>query len=188
MSMKIFNFPCYSQLRIVVSCLCSFAAVSGKYYVLSGQHRFSAAKKLADKYLDASKVPPTWCTSFRCSVVKPSATLAERQLIAGKTQTKQTTVLDTPLADRVGWYLHELAEAKKSVRETLLQAEGVEPSPEAVMAKVNKASLLKFTYLKTGCKPAVDGTSVFLLSLLYLHVVLVTFCCIQCGDDACVSL
>ena len=137
-----------------------FIAVSGKYYILSGQHRYSAARTIHNNYLDKSQQPPSWTSTFRCTVVKASASLSERQLVAGKTQSKQTTVLDTPLADRVGWYLNELAEAKKSVRETLAQAEGTEPSSEAVMAKVNKSSLIKMTYLKTGCKAAVDGTPV----------------------------
>ena len=87
-------------------------------------------------------------------------TLEERELVAGKTQSKQTTVMDTPLSDKVAWYLHELDGAKKKIEETMRAAGQETIDPMDVLAKVRKFTLLKLTYLKTGCKPGADGPPV----------------------------
>ena len=115
--------------------------------MLSGQHRYEAARAIHKKALDTAKEPPVWSTEFRCSVVRPGTDLSTRQLIAGKSQAAQTTVLATTLSDRIRWFLTELNDAVE---------QNDEDSP-----KVNRTSLLRLTYLKTGCREKEDGSMVW---------------------------
>ena len=135
------------------------SAASGKYYVLSGQHRYEAARAIYKKALDAAKEPPAWTSEFRCLVVRPGTDLTTRQLIAGKTQAAQATVLTTTLTDRIRWFLTELNDA-------------VERSDDNA-PKVNRTSLLRLTYMKTGCREKEDGSMVCVLFLFYSYTVFV---------------
>ena len=137
------------------------SAASGKYYILSGQHRFEACRLLHQKYLkDSGKPPPPWTSQFRCTQLKQNTDLATRQVIAGKCQAAQSTVLSTPLSDRIQWFLGEV--------DAVLEAAG--DQPEGAEVKVNRTKLLRLTYLKTACKESEDGSMVcaFVPSLPHL--------------------
>ena len=91
-----------------------------------------------------------WSRQFRCTVVKQGTDLATRQLIAGKTQAAQSTVLMANLSDRVRWFLSELKAAAD-------QQDTDQPV-------INRTQLLRITYLKTGCREREDGSMVCSLS------------------------
>ena len=130
--------------------LCYFhsfvSTASGKYYILSGQHRFEAARAVQLAAVAAAKEPPIWSVQFRCTVVRQSTDLQTRQLIAGKTQAAQSTVLSSHLSDRIDWFRKELQDAvDKQDLDTPI---------------VNRTQLLRLTYIKTGCREREDGSMV----------------------------
>lgn len=126
----------------------SLCTATGHYYILSGQHRFAAARKVAEEALKKAKVVPSWAQIFKCSVVKPETTLLQRQVIAGKVQQQQSTVHESALSERVRWLIREVADSK---------AEAAEAGDTW---RPNRTELLRLTYLKTGCKEVTDGTMV----------------------------
>ena len=125
-----------------------FFTVSLKYYVLSGQHKFSASQDMAESFLKERQPVPKWCKKFRCNVIKEGTSLEDRQKIAGREQARQEGVQRQMLHDTVVWFLKEVDMA----REKMIQAH------EPVV--YNKLSLLKTTYLKTGKSIAADGSMV----------------------------
>ena len=59
----------------------SFVA-TGKFYILSGQHRFKAARKLAQQMESEARTAPAWARTFTCTVVRKETSLEMRQVKA----------------------------------------------------------------------------------------------------------
>ena len=125
------------------------ATATGKYYIISGQHRFQAAQQTAKKAAEKALPAPSWTQRFRCHVVKADTSVETRQIIAGKTQALQESVHGMPFSDKVRWLRREM------VAELQALEEKGEEYPQ-----LNRAALLRLTYTKTGCTPSTDGSMV----------------------------
>jgi hypothetical protein len=132
---------------IVSECVPLFAA-TGKWVILSGQHRFLAASAIADAAIADARRPPAFTERFRCKVVKENTSIIERQQLAGRLQAMDGNVMDMTLADRLQWLLKEDTHNRE-----IAEAEGVAYNP-------TKTELLKNVYSKTGCRETVDGALV----------------------------
>lgn len=135
-----------------------FPTVSGKYYVLSGQHRVEAARRVAQEAASTARVVPPWTQQFRCRIVKAEATLEQRQMVAGRTQAKDSTVLDMAASERVAWLVYEMKKDKE--RHEQEQKKRQDEGREVEEYIPNKQLALRETYLKTGCKERSDGSMV----------------------------
>jgi RecA/RadA recombinase len=133
----------------VVHCGCRVLAASGKFYILSGQHRFEAANKIAKAALDSAKPVPAYAREFRCVVVKKGTSLDIRQVIAGKAQSTQSSVQDPTLSERLRWTLKEVENAKASL-----------DTDADLGTAINRTQILRYTYTKTGCRDKTDGSMV----------------------------
>ena len=122
--------------------------MSGKYIVISGQHRLVAARTIIQEDTAAGKSPPSWALTFSCRVVRQDTPLEHKQTIAGLTQAKESTVRDMGLSERVAWLWREMEKDKA-------QAEDDDKPWQP-----NRANLIKITYAKTGCKESTDGSQV----------------------------
>ncbi len=122
---------------------------TGKYFIISGQHRFVAAQRLAKKAADKALAPPGWTQRFRCHVIKADTTVEVREVIAGKTQAQQESVHGMAFSDRVRWLQREIATAVQAAEER------GDANPT-----VNRPAVLRLTYTKTGCTTAADGSMV----------------------------
>ena len=120
----------------------SLPTATGKFYILSGQHRFQAARKLAAKLESEAKTVPLWAKTFSCTVVRKETSLETRQIIAGRVQATQGAVVDPTLSERLRWLLREVTEAR------------------AKDEPLNRTAVLRLTYVKTACREKVDGTMV----------------------------
>ena len=85
-------------------------------------------------------------------MVRPNATVAERQAIAGKEQAKQDAAHSWCLSDRLRWAHHELETLAEEGQ--ALQAAGKD------VPKVNRSEVLRATYVKTAGRPEKDGAMV----------------------------
>ena len=118
------------------------------YYILDGQHKFSAAMKYREVTEKDRKPIPDWCTNFRCLMVDPRLPLDKLQTIAGRQQAKQAVVQGLTFSQTVDWYFRELQAVETKAKEM-----GSE-------LNVNHAEILKKVYEKTGKNPKMDGTMV----------------------------
>lgn len=139
-----------------------FSTVSGKYVVLSGQHRVEAARLVAAEELRNARPVPPWTQIIRCKVAKSTTTLDQRELIAGRSQARDGTVLEMPMSERLKWLLRELQKQQKQH-----DAETMNPDNVWVPAK---SEALKNTYNKTGCKDKTEGSLV--CNTLRVHCVI----------------
>ena len=92
---------------------------------------------------------PECYTTFRCAVIKEDVTLEMRQKIAGREQARAEYVKSTTLSERVAFYLARFQEATKGA---VQRTEDVDV--------LRRPSLLKDTYMCTGCTIPHDGTMV----------------------------
>ena len=97
----------------------------------------------------AAQAPPSWTQKFRCHLVKADTTVEQREIIAGKTQAAQEMAHGMPFSDKVRWLLREIQLALKAAEER------GEAAPV-----LNRTTLLRMTYTKTGCSAKADGTMV----------------------------
>lgn len=132
--------------------------MSGKYFVLSGQHRVEAARQVAADAERAARPVPSWTQTFRCRVVKADTSLAQRQLVAGRIQARDSTVLDMTTAERITWLVKELAADRQRFDAAQEQREADGKPREQYIP--NKQACLRETYYKTGCQEKRDGTVV----------------------------
>ena len=127
--------------------------MTGKYVVISGQHRLAASRKILEEEQAAGRPAPTWCTKFKVKEVKPGTDLKTRQTIAGMLQGREMTVHAMTLSDRVAWMVREVEEQR---------AAAADPG----QLKIRRAEVLRNTYEKTGCNEATDGSVVCTLCLI----------------------
>lgn len=123
-------------------------AVSRFYYILSGQHRYSAAIELMEGLTRDRLEVPQYLKSFRCHIVKQDTPLEVRQQIAGREQARQETVRKQTLSDTIQWFLKEVDIVKQRALK------------DHVPVVISKRDLLKITYMKTGKTITNDGTTV----------------------------
>ena len=91
-------------------------------------------------------------------MVKQTATVSERQMVAGRMQARESNVEEMTLAQRVTfiWREMEIARAAHDTKQAARKAEGydwVEWMPD-------KTALLTSAFLKTGVKDAGDNSMV----------------------------
>lgn len=125
-----------------------FCTGSNKNVILDGQHKFSAAKVIRDKYLEQGLEPPSWCRRFRAKklfLVTPKAT---REMISGREQARTKTVKQQAISDMCRAMNKEI------------QAYRDDCARKGTPALPNKASIVREVYMKCGCSPNVDGTVV----------------------------
>ena len=148
---------CYAQLRIDLDSPV-FSAVSGKYFVLSGQHRVEAARRVVTDAERHARQVPSWATSFRCRVVKAGTPKEHRELVAGRSQARDSNVLDMTMSERISWLVREL-EADRA-RHDEAQRRRQEDGQPVEDYLPNKQHALRETYQKTGCKERTEGSVV----------------------------
>ena len=109
---------------------------------------------------------------IRCRVAKQSTTLEQRELIAGRSQAKDSTVLDMTMSQRLRWIMRELNGQKKQY------VDEHPDDPNADGWTPNRQEAMKNTYYKTGCKEKTEGSVVCELSILCfrLHRCYVHYC------------
>lgn len=108
-----------------------------------------AAQRIGKLATDKAQTPPEWTRTFRCRVIKPDTDVTIRQIIAGKTQALQESVHGMAFSDRLRWVLREVDALTQAAADA-----GEDRTP------VNRASVLRLTYTKTGCTQAADGSMV----------------------------
>ena len=118
------------------------SAATGKYVVLSGQHSFEAARRIAEKAETDRKPIPNFCSHFRCLLLKQDTDVETRELIAGLEQSRQANVMCNSLAVKAKWFLREWERMS------------------AQKADIDKTSVLNIVYMKMGCTPSNDGVPV----------------------------
>ena len=143
-----------------------FFTADRTYYVISGQHRFEAARHFRERENHKGRSPPEWAVKFTCDVLKEGLTLTEVQRIAGRLQAQQGTVRAMTASETMAFYLKQ--QRKRP---------GEAPS-----------KLLIDTFKCTG-KSIQDGTPVCFLvvflkrkcgwSAIVMHVLLSTFMACQ---------
>ena len=121
------------------------SAGTGQYFVLDGQHKFSAAMRIRRKLETNNRPVPAWCRRFRCKVIKSDLPLDMLQKIAGKEQAKAMTVAAMTFTQTMQLY-------KKEV--DAVQAEAAKTGEEPV---VSRKDILHKVYDKTGKTPKFDG-------------------------------
>ena len=134
-----------------------FLTVSGKYYVLSGQHRAEAARKVAEEAQREARPIPSWAKHFKCRIAKADTTRAQREAIAGRTQATDANVMEMSLSARIAWLHRELGE-QKAAHEAAVKERDEELADNPWVPQKQQA--LKDTYTKTGCRDRTDGTMV----------------------------
>ena len=122
--------------------------MSRLFYVLSGQHKYSAAVELADRMVLERVEVPAYLTKFRCHIIKADTPLELRQKIAGREQARQDTVKRQSLSDTIQWFLKEVE---------MFTQRAVQNNEPVI---ISKRELLKLTYQKTGKSFNADGTPV----------------------------
>ena len=127
---------------------CSPSTGLGKYVIIDGQHKFSAAQAVRQRYLTANKQPPSWTETFRCTIIKPTKDISLLQRIAGRQQAKHEAVQSMDFSTTAAWYLREVEAVQKRAAEM-----GIEPV-------YIRSELLRQVYEKTGKHPSKDGTLV----------------------------
>ena len=115
------------------------------YYIIDGQHKYSAAQKVKAAAEEARKEAPAWTNSFRCSIVKPDATLDVRQKVAGWMQAKAQNVKRQAISQSMNMFL-------SLYKKCLAEAKAVDKP-----AKPNVSEMLKEVYVKSGRGTVKDG-------------------------------
>ena len=130
--------------------VCSFALLTGskKWIILDGQHKYSAAKIIRERALEAGVEPPSWTSKFRAKKLFMRTTKEVREKIAGREQARTKTVKQQAVSDFCTAIQRELQRMKEDFAGT-----------GAVMA-YSKGKVLRDVYMKCGCSPKVDGTVV----------------------------
>lgn len=116
--------------------------------MLAGQHTVAAVGLIRDELMGASMPLPPWCVKFRCHRIKPSTSLSDRRLIAGRQQARSALQQSVPLSTKVDWFLkihHQRLQSALDIGST---------------AAVDKTSVLNTVYLQCGCSDAVEGSPV----------------------------
>ena len=108
------------------------------YFIISGQHRFEAAKRFRREREEDHKPIPLWCRRFTCDILKPDVTVDFRERIAGRLQSSSLTTL--------GWSFTE-------TMEYLVQLASKFPEDR----RPPRTDLLRVTYEKTGKNEMHDG-------------------------------
>ena len=129
-------------------CMPSHHAGLGKYVIIDGQHKFSAAQLVRERFLTCNKPAPAWTENFRCTIIKPTRDISLLQRIAGRQQAKHEAVQAMDFTATVGWYLKEVEAVYRKASDM-----GVEPV-------IIRSELLRQVYEKTGKHPSKDGTLV----------------------------
>ena len=121
------------------ACLCCpYCPATDKYYIISGQHRFKAAKQWRDAR-QLKRLPlPDWCQYFHCEILKQGLTRKVIEETAGRLQAQSSVVRSMSIADTMRHFFE-------------LQQRDPDESVQ---------SLLGTTYVNTG-KSARDATQVF---------------------------
>ena len=118
---------------------------TGQYILLVGQHQFLAAQAIRRSLEKANRAVPSWCTKFRCRVLRPDLDLGTLQRIAAQEEAKECSVAAMTFAQTMFWYWKE--------RQRIIQ-EAKERGEKAVP---NKVGILRAIYNKTGKNPTFDG-------------------------------
>ena len=93
-----------------------------KYYILDGQHAYTASQRIRQEREAEGKSVPRWAQQFRCQVVKPGLTLDVLQQIAGSQQGKAVSTKTSSLTEAMTLYLKEV-EASRAAKEGTGQKE-----------------------------------------------------------------
>lgn len=160
--------------------------VSGKYFVLSGQHRVEAARRVAEDAARHARQVPVWATTFRCRVVKQGTTKEQRELVAGRSQARDSNVLDMAMSERVRWLARELALDKERHEE--VQRQRQEDGQPVEVYVPNKQFAMRETYNKTGCKERTEGSVVCFTAALRCGIHLTVPVLVSCMSVAIVVL
>ena len=121
-----------------------------RYYVLDGQHKYAAASEMRSEWMRANRELPTWCTTFRCRVVRPDLTVDTLQAIAGRMQAQASAVEAMSYSETMQLFLN------------MWRAE-VQSTPNKVPSR---SEVLRRVYIKSGKSIMVDGAEVPCLAMV----------------------
>ena len=136
---------------------------TGQYFLLAGQHQFVAAQAIRRSLEKANRAVPSWCTKFRCRVLRPDLDQGTLQRIAAQEEAKECSVAAMTFAQTMFWYWKE--------RQRIIQ----EAKERGEKPMANRVMTLRVTYDKTGKIPKVDGPVVCKPSLALTWPVLFGF-------------
>ena len=120
-----------------------------KYYIISGQHQYTASQRIRKSRESEGKSTLPWTTTFRCNVLQQGIPLTVLQQCAGQLQARGQTIRATTLTETMQIYLKELKDAREAN-----VAQGKKPE------SVPKTKLLMSAYMKSGKVLKDDGTIV----------------------------
>jgi hypothetical protein len=121
-----------------------FFTATRLYWVIAGQHSFTAAERIRNQRAARQQSIPRWCAVFRCQIVRADAAVEDIELLAGRLQAQSSNTVNITFAETLD-YFHRLLQRE---RQTL---------PDD---KISRTALLITTYAKTGKTILSDNTPV----------------------------
>ena len=87
---------------------------TGQYWIIGGQHCYTACAEWRKEETLHQREVPQWCKQFRCRLIKPDTELAVLKKIAGRLQARDKTVTSMTFAQTFDyfwekaevWHLH----------------------------------------------------------------------------------
>jgi hypothetical protein len=119
-------------------------AATQQFWVVAGQHSYTAAVRLREECIRESKPVPKWTCTFRCTVLRPGIDPKKVEVVSGRVQAANANVMAMSFSDTVSFFFSLLQRHNKDFP-------GKEP---------NRTALLLETYTKTGKVTSIDGEPV----------------------------
>lgn len=137
----------------------SIPSARGDFYILAGQHQYSAASRIREECTLKGAPAPEWATHFKCKIIRNNVDLETRRKIAGAEQSRQSSVRSQRLSQVADLFRQEMArDAEQAAKEG--------------RNKKSKSELLRTVYTVSGRSPSTDGSMV----CLFPSVLAWTFC------------